>query len=196
MALTLLQLRTRVKERYERNGSSNDASTALLNMFVNDALREAINTVGDDAWFMRQSATVTFLQYPALNTLPPDVRRVYRIEDETNAPGTPIAWDFIKHSTEGYVVIVTQRAGDFTMQYLARQVGLVGDSDTTPFPDEHAELIVAMACKRLADAVGNASLSGSMAGEVATLLRIFKRDCLKYGGMRHGSMTTIWSNNG
>ena len=190
--VTLLQLRTRVKQRYERSGSSNDASTALLDMFVNDALREANNLVGDDAYYLRSSEVMTIAAFPATNTMPEYVRRIYRIEDEVFAPGTPIGWDFVRHEGDGRAIIVVQRGGSFTVQYLRRQIALVNDGDDSPVPDEHIEAIVAMACRRLAHAIGNDTFARVMDGDAESLIRTFKRDCLKYGGMRHETLRSKW----
>lgn len=193
MVLILSDLRTRTKVRYERNGASNDARNSTVDMFVNDAIREIINTVGDNAYFLRKTTTVVALQYPNVTTLTSSIKRLYRLEDETNAPGQPIPWSFIRHTDLGEMVIVVQCAGTFLAHYLMIAPGLVNDSDPTLIPDEHAELILAMACKRLADAVGNASMSAIMERDAMFLMKAFKRDCLRYSGQRHEALQTNWS---
>ena len=193
MALTLATIRTRVKARYERNTSSNDVRASLLDAFINDALREIYNTLGDNAYFLRKTQSVTVSQYPAVTTMPSNVKRLYRLEDEGVAPGYPIDWTFVRHDSSGNMVIVTRCSGTFTAHYLEYPVDLVADGDTAAVPTEHGELVVVLACRRLAESVGNFQLAQLLAAEMEGLVRSLKRDCLRFGGQRHEALQSIWN---
>ncbi len=192
MALTLAQIRAKVKSRYERSGVANDARNSVIDGFINDSLREIFNTIGDNAYFLRKTVAVTLSGYPSTTTMPAAVKRLYRLET-SSAPGQPIHWTFVKHDTDGYLVILTHYSGDVTAHYLTIPDDLSADGDTTLLPTEHGELCVVLACKRLAESVGNEVLTGLLMSDIEVLLRALKRDCLRYGGMRHESLQTIWN---
>lgn len=192
MALTLAQIRTKVKSRYERSGSANDARNSVIDGFINDSLREIFNTLGDNAYFLRKTVSVTLTGYPSTTTMPAAVKRLYRLE-RADQPGQPIPWTFASHDSSGYVVIVTGYSGAVTAHYLDVPADLAADGDTTLLPAEHGELCVVLTCKRMAESVGNANLTAILLGDIDVLLRALKRDCLRYGGMRHESLQTIWN---
>lgn len=193
MALTLSTIRSRVKARYERSTSSGDVRNSLLDAFINDALREIYNTLGDNAYFLRKTQSVTVSQYPAVTTMPAGVKRLYRLEDEGVAPGYPIPWNFVRHDSSGNMVIVTRVSGTFTAHYLEYPADLALDADTCAVPTEHGELVVVLTCKRLAEAVGNFQLAQLLSNEMEGLVRSIKRDCLRYSGQRHEPLQSIWN---
>lgn len=169
-----------------------DVPTAVVNNAVNDALREAYNTVGDEAYFLRRTMTVTLSEPPLATELPVAIRRLARLE-RIQFPGMDIPWSLVSTSTTGQLSIVAQEGGNFTAHYLDYPSELVTDDDVSPLPPQHAELVVVMACRRLAQSVGNASVAAILEREVAVLSKVFRRDCQRYNGQRHEALHTYAS---
>ena len=187
---TLVTIRNKVKRRYERNDVSNDVSNARIDDFINDSLREIYNTLGDNAWFLRVMESVTVNQAPTVTTLPAASRRLYRLEDPAY-PGDAIPWTMMGYDSDNNLQILARYGGTLTAHYRIIPPEMTDDSDVAYLPDEHVEVAVMLACKRLAESVGNASMSSYYLGESSMLLRELKRDCLRYERQRMESLTTV-----
>lgn len=188
---TLQTIRTAVVQRYERTGASADARTVLLNQFINDSLREVYNTLGDNAPFLRRTATLTASDtFPSALTLPYPIKRLLRIENSL-WPGRQVDWKGLSLTEGGRVQIVLHdySGGPFIAHFIAIPKDLVKDDDVTLVPQDYVELVVMLTCKRLAESVGNSTIAVYYAAESDRLWRYVKKDAYRYGNMAQESMT-------
>lgn len=194
---TLAVLRTKVRRRWERGTSSNDASQNQIDMFLNDSLREIANTLGDNAWFLRRSeaATVETGLFPGTISLAGNIARILRIETAA-CPGLALTWKGIAYTSALRVQITLHDApgGPYIVHFIQLPPELVADTDIAILPGQYIELLVALTCKRLAECVSSAPLASYYAAETERLWRYVKRDCLRYDRMRQESMTTTGYN--
>lgn len=191
--LSLSSLRTAVRRRYERNGSGNDDSNTQIDQFVNDSLREIYNTMGTNAWFLRRVEQLTMeTAYPGTLTLPYPVRQLLRIEN-VNYPGRPVEHKGISYTDSGRIQITLHdyTGGPYYVHFMTMPQDLVNDADRALIPPHHVELVVMLACKRLAEAAGNISVATYFASESARLWSILKKEALRMDRFRNESMTTI-----
>lgn len=187
---TLSSLRSKVRRRYERNTVTNDAQSSMVDVFINDSLREIYNTLGDNAWFLRLIETITVNQSPTETTLPEHMRRLYRLE-RAECPGQQVAWSMVGYTSQGKLKIRATQSGTMSAHYRWTPKELTADSDVALVPGEHVELVVMLACKRLAESTGNQTLSAYYVGESASLWRSLKRDALRHDRQRHEQLTPI-----
>ena len=185
MATTLAQLRSKSRARYSRSANSSEPRTALLDVYINYSLREIYNEIGDNAWFLRTTGTFTLNGPDAFTTMPPNVRRIYRIEDENLRPGRDIDFNLHRYEDDGSLTVTNEFPGTFTVHYLDIPLDLVGDADTMLLPDEHSELVVVGTCRRIAESVGNVAFVQSLMADYARLWKNLKRECLAHEGQRH-----------
>lgn len=186
MATTLAQLRSKVKLRHARSGSSTDVPDEILDLQINYSLRELYNTVGDNAYFLRKTGTINISGPDTATTLPVNMRRLYRLELESEDAGHDIDWTLLRYDTDGALIIRTAVQGsNITAHYLDTPIELVDPADVMALPDEYAELAVVGACKRLAEPVANIRYTQSLTSDFDRLWTLFKRDCLRHEGQRH-----------
>lgn len=189
--MSLATLRSRVKRRWERSASSNAASTAMLDQCINDALREVYTTLGDNAWFLRRQETMTLTgSYPSTLTLKRPVLRLLKIEDSAS-PGRRIVWHGLSYTDNGRVRLTlhTVPSGQCVVHYMTMPGELVSEEDRMLVPSQHAELVVMLACKRLAEAAGSQSVASYYVGETAMLWKVLKRDAQRFDRFRQESLT-------
>lgn len=149
---TLLSLRNRVKDRYEKNQATNDAEDSLIDQFINDAQREIFNDLGDHAWFLRNIETMTLTAGPTTPVnLPRVVKRILRIERDSE-PGTPVGFRMLGFTDEGRIQILMDSffQGDFRVHYMSVPRDMTKDSDVSVIPPQFTELVVLLTCRRLA----------------------------------------------
>ena len=185
---TLADIRTKVRRRYERTVTANDITDEQMDLFINDAIREIYNTLGDNAWFLRRSETLTMsTTYPGTLTLPRKVKRLIRV-DRSAFPGSPVKIKGLTYTDQGrlQVTLMDYSGGPFVAHYILLPKDLEQDSDTTLIPWDHIELIVMLTCKRLAESGGNAAIASYYAGETQRLWQYAKRDALRYDRIRGG----------
>lgn len=192
---TLATLRTKVRRRYERTASGNDASTGQMDQFINDAISELCLTLGDDkAWFMRRIEQVDISAgiFPNTINLPRTVKRLLRIEVAA-CPGQPLTWKGIGYTDEGRLQVTLHSVvtGPFNVHFIALQRPLVVDTDVAIVPDEYVELVVVLACKRLTECAGNAAMLQYYAAESQRLWREVKRSCQLHDRQRQPQMEMI-----
>ena len=185
MATSLSTLRSKVRLRYARSRSSNDIRDSLLDVYINYALREVYNTVGDNAWFLRKTGLITVNGPRTVTELPPNMKRLYRLEFESQSPGRDVDWTLVRYGDDNALVILTRCSGQVTAHFLDIPIDLVIETDEMALPDEHVELPVVLACKRIAESVGNVAFTQSLTADLAPLWKAMKRDCLRYDGQRH-----------
>lgn len=192
--LTLSGLRARVRRRYERNDSSNLVnSNSIVAQFLNDAVRELLNTLGDNAWFLRRIETVGSLGDPSTPvSLPKIVKRLLRIES-ASYPGTQIPWHMVGMTENGRLRILVESiaAGPFELHHMIQHEELVLDQDPTLVPLDYSELLVLLACKRLSESGGNVQMAAYYETEVQRLYAYIKRDAQRYERQRRGEFSVL-----
>lgn len=180
--LTLSQIRTQVLRRYEGNDVSNDNGKQRVNQIVNDALRELYNTLGNNAWFLRriESVEITAEQRTPF-TLPRVVDVLERIE-RPDRPGCPVRFIGMGYTDSGLLQLMLpdEGAGTYNVHHLVEPLDLATDDDACLVPNAYTEMVVMLACKRLAESAGNATLSSYYAAETERLYKYVKRDCMRH----------------
>ena len=164
-----------------------DISDSMLLAFVNDAVREIYNSLGTNAYFLRKTESVNVAEAPDVTTLPSYMARLHKLE-VPHRPGAAMQWKMIRKAADGSLTITADRAGPYIAHYLELQPELTALTDPIALPAEHIEVLVVGVCKRIAASVGNAPLLATYAAEYDRLLRICRRDCQKYDGMRHDAL--------
>jgi hypothetical protein len=190
MATTLAQLRSKVRLRYARSSSSGDVATDTLDIAINYSLRQVYNTLGDNAWFLRKVGSFSVVGPQVANTMPPNVRRIYRVE-VLSSPGFDIPWTLIRYDNDLNMVVKFQTSGDVQIHYLDIPIDLVDVADVMALPDEHVELVVVLASQRLFEGVANIAMTASFTADLAQLWKSIKRECLANEGQRHEGMRSI-----
>ena len=188
---TLSEIRTKVKRRYERTVTSNDSTNTQIDLFINDAIREVYNTLGDNAWFLRKMETLTMSpQYPGTLTLSRRIKRLIRV-DRSDFPGSPVRIKAQGYTDSGrlQLSLMDYSGGPFVAHYIVLPKDLEQDNDTTLIPMDHIELVVLLTCKRLAEAGGNAAIAAYYAGEVQRLWLYAKRDAMRYDRIRGATLS-------
>lgn len=191
--LTLSQIRTRVRRRYERTAATSELTDPQLDGYINDSLRDIYQMCGDNAWFLRQMSTVTISgSIGQETTLPRHIRRVYRIEDPSH-PGVDIQWRATGYDEQGRtrVILYTRSAGTFLIHHFLMPADLGSDTDPCLVPPDYMELVILHACKRAAETAGNASQAGMFAMEAARVEQRVKQDLNRYDRPRKPALTTF-----
>lgn len=191
---TLSKLRTQVRRRFERSTQSNDHPNAQIDQFLNDALREISNTLGDSAWYLRRAepAQLESGLFPATIVLDAHVARILRIESQSY-PGRPLLWKGVAYTSNLRTQITlceTTGGGPYIVHFIQTPQDLVNNDDVAVLPGQYMELAVVLTCRRLAECVANQSLAAYYTAAAAELWRFVKRDCLRYERMRQEQMTT------
>jgi len=181
---SLLDLRTQVRRRYERNSNSNDSPPGQVDQFLNDALREIYNTLGPNAWFLRRKEALTSTAIsPTTFLLPRSMKNLLYLE-RSSCPGKKLVFKGVSMTDQGrQEVVLFSSASDVVAHFMTQPRDLVEDSDTVLLPNDYTELPVLLTCKRLSDASGSAPISAYYAAEVQRLWKYIKRDCLRYARM-------------
>jgi hypothetical protein len=200
---TLSVLRRRVKRRYERNDASNDAKAAQIDTAISDSVREIHNRLGDMAWFCRQVETLTATSsHPTPMVMGRVVKRLLRVE-RVSCPGAQVTWNGISYTDGGRVQISLHdwSGGPFNIHFIAKFADLVADDDITVVPMDHVELIVVMACKRLAESTGNGATAAYYAAESERLWSPMWREAQRYARLRREQLDVVgsydsWINGG
>lgn len=190
--LTLADLRTRFRRRYERTTSSAELTNPQVDSYLNDALRHLYNVAGDNAWFLRQIDTVTISGSPGqTTTLPSHIRRVYRVE-KTTEPGLDLPNFVVGYSNEGrtQLVLPQHAAGTYNIHHFLYPLDLSADEDKCVVPPEYVELVILYACKRAAETAGNVDHAAIFNVEVAMLEQVMKRDLVRYDRPRKPAVTS------
>jgi hypothetical protein len=187
---TLAQIRQRAFIRAERNDVGNGATSAQVDQFINDSLREFYNTIGENAYFSRLIKDITVNVHPTTTTLPRPIHRLLRLEDTTS--GADLRWKLIGYDEEGKQIIRVHDvpSGTVRAHYMTTWNDLEKDDDRLPVPNEYSELIVLLTVKRMTESFGNAVMMKYFASEVERLYKTTKRDILRADRGRHGALST------
>lgn len=164
-----------------------EVSETLLTRLINESLREIFNLLGDNAYFLRKTQTLTVAAYPSTTTLPVEMSRLYKLEPSYR-PGSAVDWRLIRKDPTGGTIIQADIAGTYVAHYLEIPADLSASTDTTALPPEHLEVLIVSVCRRLAQQVGNAALIQTYQAEESRLLGVLRRDCQKFDGMRHDAL--------
>ena len=189
--LTLSEVRTRVVRRYERTVTASSSTNDQIDVFINDALREFLNTVGDNAWFLRRMETLTMDgAYPGTLNLPRKIKRLISIES-VSCPGQQIVWKGLGYTDQGrlQVTLHDYSGSSYVAHFIVLPEDLEKDNDLCLVPRDYIELIVVLACKRLAESGGNAQVAGYYAAEVERLYKYVKRNMQTFDRMRQGQLS-------
>jgi hypothetical protein len=169
-----------------------EATNELLVALTNDALREATNAAGDNAYYLRQTVTVALNAPPAVTTMPAAVKRLYKLERQ-GCPGSYIEWDHIRHDDSGNMVILAECGETVTAHYHEALTEITTDMSESQFPWMHEELIVVMVMQKLAETNGSDQKAALLMELKEELLGIFVRDCMFYERQRFDTMSTMYS---
>lgn len=164
----------------------------MMLALTNDAIREANNVAGDNAYYLRRTVALSTLAPPSVTTLPPEIRRLYRLE-RTSCPGSYVEWTFVRHDTDNNMVILAECGAAVLAHHHIIEPDLVTDASETSFPWQHEELIVTMVLLRLAEIDGSEQLLALLSERKQQLMSVFKRDCLRYERQRAEQMSTMYS---
>lgn len=192
MRLTLSDLRTRFRRRYERTTASNELTSPQVDSYLNDALRAFYNLCGDNAWFLRQIASLPLTASPGqINTLPIHVRRVFRVENATN-PGLETPSQVVGYDTSGrtQLVLLHNSAGTYNVHYFYYPPDLSAADDRCIVPPEYIELVILYACSRASETAGNADHAAIFMAEAQKLEPTVKRDLVRYERPKKGALTS------
>lgn len=187
----LSDLRTRVRRRYERTANSNDASNTQVDGFINDALREIYNTLGDNPWFLRKTDLLTPSgTYPNTYEMPKSVRRPVRFE-QVAYPGRQVPVRSLYTTDAGAVVVTLPEgvSGQLRVYHTMVPMDLEGDDDRCLVPYDYTELIVVLTCKRLAECSGNGSVASYYAAESERLWKYVKRNVQLHRRLEQNQIT-------
>lgn len=188
--LTLAQLRTKIRRRYERNGSGTDDTNSQVLEFLNDSIREISLTLGDNAWWLRRATSVTFSGvYPSTVDLPRDCARLVRLES-SSYPGSPLPIKGIAYTDNGrqQVTLHGTNPGGLVAHWMIQVRDLVNDADPVPLPIQLTELAVVLTCKRLAEVAGNMTIAQYYAIESQRLWQYAKKEAHRYQRFRNEGM--------
>jgi hypothetical protein len=180
---TLSQLTTLVKRRYEASGDGNDATSIRVTDAINYALREVYDTLGDDCWFLLKSSPITITAGASgiQASLPSKVNRPLWIESQGN-PGRQIKWAGAGYDDEGnpQIVLMERTTGPFQIHYILSPDDLATDDDVCLAPPQCIELIVLLACLRIAETARSADQMGLYTAMAQRRWLTVQREALRY----------------
>jgi hypothetical protein len=178
---TLIELRVKVKRRYERNTNSSDVQDPLIDQLINDSLREFYQVMGDAAWFLNRIESLDLDVSPITPVeLPQPITRVLRIEDPQQ-PGSQIDWKEIGYTQQGRLQIIMSGVGGgtYNVHHLYMPRDLTEDGDVVPVPRQYEEAIVTLALRRMAETANNPALIETFTKQAANILLLVKGDAKK-----------------
>jgi len=190
--LTLSEIRTKVRRRYERTGQANDARDAQIDGFVNDALREFYSSCGDSPWFLELRDTIaSWALYPSTFQLPRHIRRPLWFE-LAGYPGVELPWRGLGFTNAGQLIVAVYggMTGQLTCVHSTVPGDLQNDSDLCVVPRDYLELVVLLTCKRLAEASGNATIAAYYNGESARVWAYVRRSLQTHRRYQQAQLTT------
>ena len=190
LRMTLGEVRADVQLRFERNSVSNSTNANVVNSYINAARNDILNTIGDKAWFLRQTHDMMLQPHPGITSMPAFMRRVLRIERASH-PDSEIVFKLQGYDEEGRSQIAVKGVytGPARVHYFRNvPVNAIDDDETLYLPQEYKELLVISACKRMSESFGNAELAAYYSGEQQRLWKYVLRDCLRYSRGRHAQL--------
>jgi hypothetical protein len=188
---TLEQLVVDVKRRYERNNAANDSPDKAVIAAINDASRDIYLELGDQAWFLRRVEDFDLDGSYALtpSTLPRRVNRVLRVEMSL-LPGKSFPFSQVQRDQgQTQIIVPGLTAGTYRIHYHIASDDLEGLSDVSPIPDQYRELLIVLACRRLAENGGNATMIAVYSANAESLWKFVKRDCARYMRQTQNAIT-------
>lgn len=171
-ALTLQQVRDRVRTYYSKSRANTDVSDEIVDQHINASMYHCLNHCGDNAWWLRRRKRLTITAGSnTVMTLPKYVHRLMMIE-ENQDPSYPINFEQIGHGEGGKLQIrVSERtSGSYMCQFITMPKEVTKADQKVPAPRNITEWIIVEACRRLAAASNNVPLMGHFAGESQQLM--------------------------
>jgi hypothetical protein len=169
--ITREECRRRVLLYYERGTGATDATPDVVNMHMNAAMMNIINTVGDQAWWLRRILTMNLTGGPGTPvTLPKIVSRILRLETP-ETPTFPLQFEMLGYVGGGRLQIVLKEryVGTFVVHFFTQPRELASDGELIPLPHQLLDWLVTETARRLARSSGNIALQASLEGEVNRL---------------------------
>lgn len=166
-ALTLKEVRDRVKTYYSKSRANTDMDEVLINQHINAAMYHCFNHVGDNAWWLTRRMQVKIAASSSgVTTLAKFIHRLLVIEDPKN-PSYPLHFEQIGHGQGGRLQISFSERGTGTYwcQFVTLPKEIKTDDQIVPAPRNIAEWIIVEACRRMAAASSNAPLMAFFGGE-------------------------------
>lgn len=183
--VTLAELRKRVRNLYDK-GQNSATGDERIDYALNDSIEQALNTIGDVAWFMRRQEDVD-LEPDAVTgevTMPVKMERVVGLR--VAATGCPARFEFRRLTTDGALVLHLpgRLSQEYAVDYVIRHRSLTDEHQVCPIPRRHSEMIVVGAALRLAEVDRNKEFHRNQLGRYGELERLFLQD-----NARHSNQT-------
>lgn len=185
--MTLAELRTMVKRRYQRSTNDNSLTTQQLDFYINEGLRELCLQHGDNMWFLRKTERVAFGVAGSISTLPRQIRRVLEVT-VADRPELPVDHRLYGHVDPGRAIMLFlpyATAGNYDVHYIALPKDLVAATDMPPLPSEYRTMLIAFACRRAAVDAGNMEHANMFAREAGEHTALMARDVQRHERQRH-----------
>lgn len=164
----------RVRTYYNRSRTQTDADDETLMIHGNGALDQILNTIGDNAEFLRRRAqlTLTADDSTGVITMPGYVTRVLRIEAERR-PDYPLQFEMVNRGSGGKLQIILKErcapSGSFFVHFHTRPREMTVQDEFVPLPRQLVEWLVCETAKRLSYAGTNVTLQATLTGQCREL---------------------------
>ncbi len=175
--VTVATVKDRVRTYYNRARSSTDASDATLLIHINAALHSILNSIGDNAYWLRRRQELDLaVGSNNITTMPQYVSRVLKIENPSRIE-EGLNFQLIGHGDGGrcQIHLLDSTAGTYTVHFITRPRDVTLDTELVPIPRQITEWLVVETVRRLARAGTNVALQASLEGEAREL----RERCLK-----------------
>lgn len=180
--MTLDQLKTDCKRRYDRGGVTTDVRDDVLVSYINQSIRSIVSQCGDSCWWLnrRIQMSLTF-DSTGVASMPLHVARVLYIEDPNN-PKRNVTFQQIGFGDGGRCQIAlteswagVQGSTTFIVHHIGWPSDVTENSQLVPIPRQISEWVVAEVCKRLASGSTDMAKVALISGELAELKDRFMR---------------------
>jgi hypothetical protein len=177
--VTLADLRERTKLRITLGGNVSNVLDEQLDRYINDSFTSILVELGDKAYFMRKTETLSATMVNGRATLPLYMERPLGIYADIYR--RQVNWRFLHLDANGACVVQigwgnTVMTAPYEIDYYPHYVDMVEDDDQCPIPRKHIELVAVGAALRNAEIDRNAAGLKSHIGRYMALLKLLKRD--------------------
>jgi hypothetical protein len=178
--VTLAEIRERTKLRITLGGNVSNVLDEQLDRYVNDSFTEILTQLGDSAYFMRKTETLSAEIVNGRATLPTYMERPLGIYADIYRRQTN--WRFLHLDANGACVVELGfgsnivQTSPYEIDYYPHYVDMVEDDDVCPIPRKHIECVVVGAALRNAEIDRNAAGLKSHIGRYMALLKLLRRD--------------------
>lgn len=208
--VTVAEIKSRVRTYYNRARSQTDATDDTLLIHINGALNSILNSVGDNAYWLRRREVMDLaVGHNNITTMPKYVARVLKIEDPNNIK-EPLQYQLLGFGEGGkcQIHMLESASGVYTVHFITRPKDVSRDDELVPLPRQLVEWLVVEVTRRLARSSSNVALQASLEGESRELrdrcikeLQVqqrAKRDAMhtvrRWPNLRYGNRGRRWGN--